>query len=433
MSYPPLSMFAVPDLSGILRGKSFGPHRREQALAEGLVWPPANIMVSPFGSLPADSPFGPMGEIRLRADQDSRVRLPAGPQTPEMDLFLSDIHDIDDAPWAACPRSALKGALADLKAETGLTLKLAFEQEFMLVGEPFGRDPSFSLASIRRAGSLAAEIDSLLSANGMALEQIVPEYGDGQYEIASTPKHALRACDEAILARDIIRDVARRAGIHATFVPKASLVAPGNGIHGHFSLWKNDTPAMAADGWLTGLGGSFAAGILAHAEALLLFTTGSTNSYLRIKPHSWVGAYTCVGTRNREAMLRFCPRSNSLRGPLAKASLEFRVIDASANIYLALAAIIRAGLSGIRASLATPPDIEADPDSLSAAERKARNVRILPKNLESVLAHAGSDRGLLPQFPALLVEALLCVRRSDVETVAKVDPSELAARLARVY
>ena len=67
MSSTPLAMLAVPDLSGIFRGKSFGAHRRDIALKEGLVWPPANIMISPLGSLPADSPFGPMGEIRLRA------------------------------------------------------------------------------------------------------------------------------------------------------------------------------------------------------------------------------------------------------------------------------------------------------------------------------------------------------------------------------
>jgi glutamine synthetase len=336
-----LSMFALPDLSGIFRGKSFGPHRRDIALQEGLVWPPANIMISPFGSLPPDSPFGPMGEIHLRAVGDSCFRLPPSPSTPEMDVFLADIHDIAGTPWDACPRNALKNAIADLKAETGLTMKLAFEHEFMFVGEGFGRDPSFSLASIRRAGALAAEIDQALHAAGMPVEQIVPEYGDGQYEIASMPKDPLRSCDEAVISREIIRDAARRAGVHASFVPKPSPTAPGNGIHAHFSLWRDNDPVLATDGWLGQLGGSFASGLLKHAEALMLFTTGSTNSYLRIKPHSWVGAYTCVGTRNREAMVRFCPRDNAKKGPLAKASLEFRVIDATANIYFAMAAITR--------------------------------------------------------------------------------------------
>lgn len=433
MSSSPLAMLALPDLSGIFRGKSFGHHRRAIAMKEGLVWPPANIMISPLGSHPPDSPFGPMGEIRLRAVEESRFRLPAGPSTPEMDVFLADIYDIAGQPWSACPRAALKNAIAALKAETGLTMKMAFEHEFTLIGGDFGGEPSFSLSSIRRIGSLAAEIDEALHAAGMPLEQIVPEYGDAQYEIAATPKDPLRACDEAVISREIIRDAARRAGTHASFVPKPSPLVPGNGIHGHFSLWHGNDPVMAADGWLTRLGGAFAAGILHHAEALLLFTVGSTNSFLRIGPHNWVGAYTCVGTRNREAMVRFCPRSEAPQGALPNASLEFRVFDATANIYLGVAALIWAGLDGIRKNLAAPPDVPADPDTLGAGDRKRMNIRVLPKNLETAIKAAENDKDLLSRFPPLLIAALLSVRKDDVRTGANVDAADLARSLAKVY
>jgi glutamine synthetase len=433
MSSSPLAMLALPDLSGIFRGKSFGHHRRAIAMKEGLVWPPANIMISPLGSHPPDSPFGPMGEIRLRAVEESCFRLPAGPSTPEMDVFLADIYDIAGQPWVACPRAALKNAIAALKTETGLTMKLAFEHEFTLIGGDFGGEPSFSLSSIRRAGSLAAEIDEALYVAGMPLEQIVPEYGDGQFEIAATPKDPLRACDEAVISREIIRDAARRAGTHASFVPKPSPLVPGNGIHGHFSLWQDDDPVMAADAWLTRLGGAFAAGILHHAEALMLFTVGSTNSFLRIAPHSWVGAYTCIGTRNREAMVRFCPRSDTMQGALPNASLEFRVFDATANIYLGVAALIWAGIDGIRKNLVAPPDVTADPDSLSAADRKRMNIRVLPENLETAIAAAESDKDLLARFPPLLIAALLSVRRDDVRTGANVDAADLARSLAKIY
>jgi glutamine synthetase len=433
MSSPPLAMLALPDLSGIFRGKSFGHHRLAIALKEGLVWPPANIMISPLGSHPPDSPFGPMGEIRLRAVEESCFRLPAGPSTPEMDVFLADIFDITDQPWAACPRAALKNAIAALKTETGLAMKLAFEHEFTLIGGDFAGEPSFSLSSIRRAGALAAEIDEALSVGGMPLEQIVPEYGDGQFEIAATPKDPLRACDEAVISREIIRDAARRAGTHASFVPKPSPLVPGNGIHGHFSLWQDNDPVMAADGWLTRLGGAFAAGIVHHAEALMLFTVGSTNSFLRIGPHSWVGAYTCIGTRNREAMVRFCPRGDALQGVLPHASLEFRVFDATANIYLGVAALIWAGIDGIRKNLMAPPDVAADPDSLSAGERKRMNIRMLPENLETAIAAAESDKDLLSRFPPLLIAALQSVRRDDVRTGANVDATDLARSLAKIY
>jgi glutamine synthetase len=320
-----------------------------------------------------------------------------------------------------------------LKAETGLTMKMAFEHEFTLIGGDFGGEPSFSLSSIRRIGSLAAEIDEALYAAGMPLEQIVPEYGDAQYEIAATPKDPLRASDEAAISREIIRDAARRAGTHASFVPKPSPLVPGNGIHGHFSLWQGYDPVMAADGWLTKLGGAFAAGILHHAEALMLFTIGSTNSFLRIGPHNWVGAYTCIGTRNREAMVRFCPRSDVPSGALPNASLEFRVFDATANIYLGVAALIWAGLDGIRRNLAAPPNVTVDPDTLSAGDRKRMNIRVLPKNLETAIKAAENDKELLSRFPPLLIAALLSVRRDDVRTGAKVDAADLARSLAKVY
>ena len=433
MSSTPLTMFALPDLSGVFRGTSVGAYRRDGAMKDGLVWPPANILISPLGTLPADSPFGPMGEIRLRAVEESCIRLPAGPSTPEMDVFLADIFDISGAPWSACPRAALKNAIADLKAETGLSLKLAFEHEFTLVGGEFGHDPAFSLASIRRAGTLAAEIDNALLAAGMPVEQIVPEYGAGQYEIAATPKDALRACDEAVLSREIIRDAARRAGVRASFVPKPAPTAPGNGIHGHFSLWHDDKPVMAADSWLTPQGGAFASGIVQHAEALMFFTVGSTNSFMRIKPHSWVGAYTCVGTRNREAMLRFCPRSNAAKGVLSNASLEFRVFDATANIYIAIAALIRAGLDGIGKNLAVPPDVASDPDSLDISDFGKLNIRLLPQNLGAAISAAENDKDLLSQFPPLLIAALLSVRRDDVRNDANTDETELARKLTKIY
>jgi glutamine synthetase len=433
MTAAPFGMFAIADLSGMVRGKSFGHHRRAATIAGGLAWVPANLIISPFGTLPADNPFGPMGEIGLRADEGTHVRLPAGPSAPETDLYLCDIVDESGTPWDACPRTALRQAVEQLRAETGLTMKLAFEHEFTLVGDPYGRDPSFSLAAIRRAGALASEIDTLLHDAGMPVEQFVPEFGLGQFEIASTPRDPLTACDHAILSREIIRDAARRAGVHASFVPKASPGAPGNGIHAHFSLWDGGRPVLAADGWLSAVGGAFAAGLVDHAEALLFFTTGSANSYLRIRPHSWVGAYACVGTRNREAMIRLCPRSGATTGPLPKASLEFRVVDATANTYLAIAALIHAGLDGIRRALPAPPNMVGDPSDIPAGQKGKPAIRALPDSLERAIAAFEADKTMNKAFRPLLIEALLSVRRGDLRHAQGIDAAELAKQLAAIY
>ena len=103
------------------------------------------------------------------------------------------------------------------------------------------------------------------------------------------------------------------------------------------------------------------------------------------------------------------------------------------SIYLAIAALIRAGLDGIRRGLAAPPDIQCDPDSLGVAERNAKNVRVLPESLDAVITAAGKDSVLLSQFPPLLVEALMSVRRDDVRMGGTIDAAEFAGRLAKVY
>ena len=200
-------------------------------------------------------------------------------------------------------------------------------------------------------------------------------------------------------------------------------------MHLHFSLWTTQgAPATGQDGWLTPTAGAFASGLVEQAAALMLFTTGSANSFLRIRPRSWVGAFACVGTRNREAMIRFCPRSVDQVGSHPNASLEFRVIDATANIYLALAAIIRAGLDGIRRNLASPPDVTVDPAGMSQQDAPLP----LPGSLTDALARA-DGAALLDQFPALLKAALLSARRADAVLEQQRDPAELAAELARIY
>lgn len=434
MSDAALAMFALPDLSGIVRGKSFAPARLADARRDGLAWVPANIAISPFGAIPPDNPFGAFGDIELRDAGRQPLTLPGDGPRASMDLHLAEIAGPDGEPWDCCPRGALKAAVAALIEEAGLTLKVAFEHEFTLVGAPFGADPSFSLAAIRRTGSFAADVDAVLRPAGIVLEQFVPEYGPGQFEIASTPADPLEACDQAVLSREAIRDMARRMGAHATFLPKPRLDQAGNGVHLHFSLWDAAGRAvLARDGWLAEAGGAFAAGVLSHAASLLLFTTGSANSFQRIRPRSWVGAYACAGERNREAMMRFCPRSVAGRGPLPKASLEFRVVDATANIYLALAALIRAGLDGVRRKLPPPANVTEDPASLDASTCGSLGILPLPASLGAALEAARPDDPLVAAFPPRLAAALLALRRADARLEASGDPAETAARLAAIY
>ncbi len=426
------AFLGAQDLNGILRGRSVPPGRAAEAMAEGLPWVPANYVISALNALPPDNPFGPMGEIRLIPDAAARVTLDGHDGGPAFDLVLCDAFTAEGAPWPVCPRTALKDAVTALHERTGLTLKVAFEHEFTVHGLNQPAHVAFSLSSGRAVAPLADLVLGCLQGAGIALEQFLAEYGPDQFEIASVPADPVTAADRAVLTLETIRDRARSLGLRASFLPKPALDQAGNGVHVHLSLWEGDAPVTAERDWLTPRAGAFVAGLLASAESLVPFTCLSANSYARLRPQCWVGAYTCAGLRNREAMVRLVPRRAALGGTNPGASIEYRVIDATANVHLALAAIIRAGLAGMQAALPLPHNVEVDPHRLPKAERDRLGIRALPTTLEDGLTDTAARDGAAWLGPEL-AEAYLCCRRNDARQAAQVSFDDLAARLSLVY
>jgi glutamine synthetase len=419
------------DLSGILRGRSVPKERRKDALAGGLPWVPANFSIGPSNILPPDNPFGPMGEIRLFPDQSTLTKLPAHKDHTAFDLVLCDARMPDGSPWPYCPRTALKNALARLKDEAGLTMKVAFEHEFLVKGLNQISHPAFSLSSGRNVSHLADLVIATLAKAGIALEQFQAEYGTDQFEISSVPTDPLTAADRVVLTLEVIRDCAKQLELHASFLPKPAVNTAGNGVHMHFSLYRNGKPVTAARDWVTETTGAFAQGILDHAESVVPFTCLSTNSYLRLRPHSWVGSYTCIGVKNREAMIRLVPRRPDAKGHNPQASLEYRTTDATANVYLAIAAVIGAGLDGLAAKR-QPENIAQDPDGIPDGERSRFGIRHLPRSMAEGLAKldvTSANRWLGEE----LVGAYLACRREDLRQFGNSEPEKAAATLMTVY
>ncbi len=405
--------------------------RRKEALSHGLPWVPANFSIGPTNILPADNPFGPMGEIRLFADPSALATLPAYDNRPAFDLVLCDARMPDGSPWPYCPRTALKSAVARLKTEAGLTMKVAFEHEFLVKGLNQKAHPAFSLSSGRNVSHLADLAMATLAKSGIRLEQFQAEYGTDQFEFSSEPTDPLQAADRAVLTLEVIRDCARQLDLHASFLPKPALNASGNGVHIHFSLYRNGKPVTAAKDWVTETSGAFAQGILDQAETAVPFTCLSTNSFLRFRPHFWVGTYTCLGVKNREAMIRLVPRKPDAKGNNPHASLEYRVTDATANVYVALAAIIGAGLDGLKAKR-IPVNISQDPDDIPPAKRQAMGIRHLPQSMEEAMK--GLDVSVANRWLGSdLVTAYLACRREDLRQFGSGDPEQMAAILMNVY
>ncbi len=419
------------ELNGIVRGRSVPSARRKSALADGLPWVPANITIGALNTLPPDNPFGPVGEIRLMPIADASITLEKDNE-PTFDITLCEFAKSDGTPWACCPRTVLKAAIDDLKTVTGLTLKVAFEHEFTVTGLNLPTHIAFSPSAGRAGAVLAARVLATLETGGFTLDQFVAEYGPGQYEIAGQPTDALAAADRTVLTLETIRCVARDLGLHASFLPKRAADLVGNGVHVHFSLWRDGRNVTVEDEWVSGEAGSFLAGMLEAADALTYLSVTSPNSFARYRPQSWVGSFVCAGLRNREAMVRVVPRARDPHGAFPAASLEYRTSDATANVYLMLAAIIRAGLDGIKHTLPPPKNVAQDPATLDAETRSAMGLRPLPTSpaelatdrvLESV------ERWVGPEMTA----AYASCRRNDQWHAEETDPDRLVEQLAVVY
>ncbi|WP_168219856.1 glutamine synthetase family protein [Pseudotabrizicola formosa] len=419
------------DLNGILRGRSVPQARMGEAMAKGLPWVPANLTIGALNGLPPDNGFGALGEIRFVPDPAATVTLGGHQGGPAFDLALCDARQMDGTAWACCPRTALKAAIADLAA-TGLTMKVALEHEFTVHGLNEPNHVAFSLSAGRAIAPLGQRVMDTLERSGIMLEQFQAEYGASQFEISSVPSDPLSAADRTVLTLETIRDAARCMGLRASFLPKPALDEVGNGVHIHFSLWDGTRNVTCQSDWLTGRSAPFVAGLIDHAESLVPLTVLSANSYARLRPHAWVGAFTCVGLRNREAMIRLVPRAPAADGSSPRASVEYRVCDATANIYLALAALIRAGLAGIAAGSPSPPDVQLDPDTLSAEQRAALRVRPLPAALDAALTpQALADA--TTWFGPDLAAAYYSCRRHDALQAADHSFDALAAKLSLVY
>ncbi len=365
-----LVRFLYADHGGIIRGKAAAASRLAERIESGIGNTRAMMAMSMMDELQPVEGMGPIGEVRIKPDPNTFVTLPYAFGAAAM---LADQVNPDGTPWDGCARTFLKQAIADLAAE-GYELQAAFEPEFTLGRRegaelvPIDESPCYSATGFHLAHDYTIDLVDALNQQGLEVEHYHPELGHGQQEVSISHAAALRAADNHVLLRETARAVAIRHGLWASFAPKPLLHQAGNGAHLHASLWSDGSNAFA-DGscrfGLSAVGSRFMAGVLAHLPGLVALTCGSVNSYRRLAPSMWSGAYACYGPDNREAAVRIC----SPIGARGSVNLELKPSDSSGNPYLALGGFIHAGLDGIRRELDPGEPLLADPETLSSSER----------------------------------------------------------------
>src|SRR5205807_9223190 len=229
--------------------------------------------------------------------------------------------------------------------------------------------------------------------------------------------------------RETVRGVARAFNLLASFAPKPFLDQAGSGAHIHLSLWGGENSESTGTnlfydagerGGLSELGKYFIGGVLRHIRGLMAITCGSPNSYRRIPPHYWSSAYTAYGFDNREGAIRI---PSPFWGREAESTnLEFKPVDHSGNPYLAMGALLAAGLDGIRRQLDPGEPVAVDPGNFSDTEREQRGIKRLPTSLDAALDALQADTVLTEALGPLLTSAYLAVKRLESRYFADKSP-----------
>jgi glutamine synthetase len=418
----PLIIVCTCEMAGRVRGKGFPASELPARLTGGVGWIPTNGMISALGPI-ADSPFGAKGDLLLIPDQTTETRVDFGDAAAAEHFILGDIRQFDGTAWPCCPREFLRRALTALQNAAGLSLFAAFEHEFIYDGVPERAGAPYSLDSWRRQGLFGEVLTAALRQAGIQPDSFMPEYGARQFEITCAPATGLRAADQAVILREITRASALRLGHEASFTPIPTPTGIGNGVHIHFSFRDHqDRPAThdpALPFGLSAVAAQFAAGVLHHMPALLALTAPSPVSYLRLRPNRFAPTTAYLAEADRDSSLRVCPPPPLPGTDIPRQfNLEFRATDAAASPYLALGALVHAGVDGIRRKLPLPSPGTATP---------------FPTSLEEALTALEATEAARDWMGDVFLDAYLRHKRAEIGLTESMDEVERCALYAQAY
>ncbi len=378
------------DILGVVKNVSIPARQAKKAFTEGIYFDGSSI--EGFVRIQES-------DMRLKPDPDTFAILPwRKSEKSGAARLICDVYDTSTGePFEGDPRYILKQAL-DRAADMGYTVNAAPEPEFFLFKEdekghatvePADFGGYFDLAPKDLASDVRRDIIYGLEEMGFEMEASHHEVAEGQYEINFKYDDALSTADNVATFRTVVRAIAAQHDLHATFMPKPIARINGSGMHTHISLFKDGENAFHDPDDEFNLSESakqFTAGILEHAPAITAVSNPTVNSYKRLVPGYEAPVYIAWSDRNRSALIR----KPAARVPAAS-RVEARFPDPSCNPYLALAALIQAGLDGIERGLECPEPIRENIYEFDEAKREEYGIETLPKNLGDAVAALEED------------------------------------------
>lgn len=385
-------MISFVDIDGVLRAKLVPGNHLQDVRAQGAGF--AGFAVRGMGQGPHDPDMSVIPDLET-------VEGFAVPGNPNILWTIGNLR-VENEPWPYCTRSLLADRLRDLERDYGMEVKVGIEPEFYLARQ--NSDGTVGLADevdksdktcyqqsvLGRHMEFLLEILDVAQHAGIDVYQIDHEDGLSQFEVNWTFDNALLTVDRYTFLRYAIKQIAEKNHLVATFMPKPFANLTGNGAHVHLSVWQDGRNLFLDTRDPHGLSlfaYQFMAGIVAHAPSLTALVAPTVNSYKRLRGRitqsgaTWSPSTATVGSNNRTHMIRIP----------APGRFEFRAMDGSANPYLAVAALIAAGMDGVHSG-AHPPDVHTDNMFLLSSEDiRARGIVQLPDNLLSAIDALSND------------------------------------------
>ena len=416
------------DIFGIVKNVAITPSQLDKALANECMFDGSSI--EGFARIEES-------DMKLYPDLDTFVVFPWRPQQGKVARLICDVYTTDGKPFAGDPRHVLRRVIDEAR-DMGYDFYVGPECEFFLFlndeqGKPtaisYDQGGYFDLEPIGQGEDVRREIVLALEDLGFEIEASHHECAPGQHEIDFRFDEAMITADNIQTFKMAVRSIARRYGMHATFMPKPIAGISGSGMHTNMSLFKDGQnvfyDAEQQDG-LSLIAKNFIAGLINHIRGLCAVTNPLVNSYKRLVPGYEAPCYIAWSNRNRSPLIRI-PDSRG-RGT----RIELRNPDPSCNPYLELALCLAAGLAGIKKNLQPPPPTDVNIYVLSPADRKTLNIDSLPGSLAEALDEMERDQLVGTVLgPHIMQKYLEAKRQEWDEYRVTVSPWELDAYLRK--
>lgn len=357
-------------------------------------------------------------DMYLYPDIDSFAVFPWRPQNGRVARLICDVYNTDGTPFEGDPRTILKRAVSKAN-HMGYTFNVGPECEFFLfhtdeTGKPtiltHDQGSYFDLSPIDLGEDARRDICLTLEEMGFDVEASHHEVANGQHEIDFRYDEALEAADKFMTFKIVVKTVARRHGLAATFMPKPITGMSGSGLHTNLSLSRDgknvfydstDTLGLSTEAY------SFMAGIMEHIKAITAVSNPVVNSYKRLVSGYEAPVYITWATRNRSPLIRI----PAVKGEDTR--IELRNPDPACNPYLTFAVILAAGLDGIQRGLKPPEALEKNSYTITPEERRQMSVERLPENLSDAVNELEKDQLVLDALGNHAASRFISAKRQE--------------------